>query len=83
MVILDLNMPGMGGSECLEELLHYNPEVKVIVASGFSPDGKLRNMLESNRGDFIGKPFQITDMLEKIRKVLDSQKESNQCVELN
>ena len=36
LVILDINMPGMGGQKCMQELISMNPEVKIIVASGYS-----------------------------------------------
>jgi len=36
LVILDLIMPGMGGRKCLEELMRINPQVNVVVASGYS-----------------------------------------------
>ncbi|MBF0508228.1 MAG: response regulator, partial [Deltaproteobacteria bacterium] len=38
-VILDLNMPGMGGIACLQQLISLSPDVKVIISSGYStPD---------------------------------------------
>ncbi|MCA1989167.1 MAG: response regulator [Desulfarculus sp.] len=37
LVILDVSMPGMGGHKCLQELLKYDPGVKVVIATGYSP----------------------------------------------
>ncbi len=74
LVILDLNMPGMGGSECLTELYKLNHKIKVLVASGYSPDGNVRKTLEAAGGDFIGKPFRLNEMLRKIRMVLDESR---------
>ena len=73
LIILDLNMPGMGGRRCLEELIEIDPRVKVIVASGGPPDGSIRRTLESGAGSFIGKPFVLQEILNKIREILDSE----------
>lgn len=71
LVILDLIMPGMGGNRCLEELLRSDPEVKVIVASGYSSNGLTQD--EKGRGafGFINKPYDAKHILTAIRKVLD------------
>ncbi len=71
LVLLDLIMPGMGGSRCLEEILKIDPDARVIIASGYSADGKAKEALESGAVEFIGKPFQLRDMLRKVREVLD------------
>jgi len=74
LVILDLNMPGMGGHRCLRELLNVDPGVKVLLASGYSVNGQVKSTLESGASGFIGKPYQITDLLTKVRSVLDEKK---------
>jgi CheY-like chemotaxis protein len=72
LVILDLIMPGMGGTKCLEELLRIDPNVKVLVASGYSSNGiAIDTKLDAAKG-FIGKPYDAKDILGAIRKVLDS-----------
>ena len=71
LVILDLFMPEMGGKECLRALLRIDPKVRVLVASGFTQNGEIRDALDSGAKDFIGKPFDIPQLLEKIRKIID------------
>ena len=71
LVILDIGMPGMGGYKCLQELLKIDPEIKVIIASGYPKDDKVKEMLESGVAEFVGKPYRLTDILEKVREVLD------------
>jgi CheY-like chemotaxis protein len=71
LIILDLIMPGMGGSRCLEELIRIDPDVAVLVASGYSENGlRVREQLAGARG-FIRKPYDAIDILIAIRKVLD------------
>ncbi|MBM4278969.1 MAG: PAS domain S-box protein [Deltaproteobacteria bacterium] len=74
LVVLDLIMPGMGGEKCLEGLLQINPDVKVVIASGYSLDGSHKSFLEGGAKNFIGKPFNAKEMLQAVREVLDEEK---------
>jgi nitrogen-specific signal transduction histidine kinase/CheY-like chemotaxis protein len=72
LVILDLIMPEMGGKECLEELLKIDPVVKTLICSGLSQNGAAKAALKTGAKGFIGKPYNSTEMLSGIRKILDS-----------
>lgn len=71
LVILDLIMPGMGGSKCLKGLVEINPEAKVLIASGYSPS-KEEALLKGLSCGFIRKPYDMGSMLCTIRHVLDN-----------
>jgi CheY-like chemotaxis protein/two-component sensor histidine kinase len=71
LVILDLNMPGMGGRRCLEELLRMDPNVKVLVASGYSSNGISQEDKGAGARGFISKPYDAKAILGAIRNVLD------------
>jgi CheY-like chemotaxis protein len=73
LVILDLNMPGMGGNSCLQTLKKRHPGVPVLVASGYSPDGSAHETVAAGAAGFIGKPFQIKDMLKAVRDIFDTR----------
>lgn len=72
LVILDLIMPGMGGKRCLEELLRIKPELKVVIASGYSPEDDANTAMESGAKGFISKPYNVRNMLSEVREVLDA-----------
>ena len=72
LVILDLNMPGMGGHKCLAELLTLNPDVKVLIASGYSAEVQAKDTLKTGAAGFIQKPFLRNNFLKSVRNVLDS-----------
>ena len=72
LVILDLTMPGMGGQKCLETLLEENPGLKVIITSGMATDETARKAMASGAAGFIAKPFQLADILGKVRTALDT-----------
>lgn len=70
LVILDLGMPGMGGHRCLGELLAMDPGAKVLIASGYSANGKVKDTLNQGAAGFIAKPFTRRDLLETVRSLL-------------
>ena len=71
LVILDLVMPGMGGKQCLEELLRLYPALKVIIASGYAVNGPTKEALDAGAKGFIRKPYELGQMLGAVREVLD------------
>jgi nitrogen-specific signal transduction histidine kinase len=72
LTILDVGMPGMGGIRCLQELKSRNPKVKVLVASGYSLNGRLKDIREQGAAEFIAKPYRTDELLTMVRKVLDN-----------
>ncbi|MCG6916926.1 MAG: PAS domain S-box protein [Deltaproteobacteria bacterium] len=74
LVILDLIMPGMGGSKCLKELIKIGPQPRVLIASGYSPDASTKGALEAGAADFINKPYDTKQLLELVRKILDTNR---------
>ena len=72
LVILDMNMPRIGGRATLEYIRKQFPAIKIIVCSGYSQamfqDTKI---LESIDG-FIQKPYEIEEFTHSIRSVLDA-----------
>jgi PAS domain S-box-containing protein len=71
LVVLDLGMPGMGGDKCLEELLKIDPELKVLIASGYTAASQVRAVRETGAAGFIAKPYRLKDLLKLVRKILD------------
>ncbi len=70
LVILDMIMPGMGGGKTFDALLEIDPDVKVILASGYSINGEAQQILDKGCKGFIQKPFRINELSRKIREVL-------------
>ncbi|MBU2551648.1 MAG: PAS domain S-box protein [Proteobacteria bacterium] len=74
LVILDIGMPVMGGHQCLVELRKVNPSVRVLIASGYSINGHARKVMDSGAMGFISKPYQINELLSRVRSALDEKK---------
>ena len=73
LVILDLNMPGMGGSKCLLALKKIDPSVKVVVATGHTSKARADEALALGASRFVPKPYPLREMLETIRGILDEK----------
>ncbi|MBW2646522.1 MAG: response regulator [Deltaproteobacteria bacterium] len=76
LVILDMIMPDKGGGEAYDLLRAINPEVKVLLCSGYSIDGQAMAILDRGCNGFIQKPFDVKDLSGKIRAVIESEKDS-------
>jgi CheY-like chemotaxis protein len=72
LVILDMVMPDMGGGKTYDELKAVNPQIKVLLSSGYSLDGQASNILSRGCNGFIQKPFDLRSLSEKVRAVIDS-----------
>jgi len=73
LVILDMIMPDMDGGETYDTLLEMNPEIKVLLASGYSMTSQVTEILNRGFNDFIQKPFNMLRLSKKIRSILDPQ----------
>ena len=73
LVILDLIMPVMDGNQCLEEILRLDPRARVLIASGYSPDGTVRETLEGGAKGFVGKPYNLKQLLKTVRDALNEK----------
>jgi len=71
LVILDIIMPGMGGGKVYDILKEINPEVKVLLASGYNIDSEATEILDKGCNGFIQKPFNMEELSKKVREVLD------------
>jgi CheY-like chemotaxis protein len=76
LVILDFFLPVMDGDAVFDELCELNPDVAVVLSSGFAEQGKLGNMLAQGLRGFIPKPYTREKLLEQVRSTLDSDRDS-------
>jgi len=75
LVILDMIMPEMSGTEVFRRLKEVDPGVKVLLSSGYAMEGAARELLKKGCVGFIQKPYNISDLSRKIKAVLE-EKES-------
>lgn len=70
LVILDFALPGMSGDLIFDELLGINPNVAVVVSSGFHQPAKLSAMLSKGLCGFLPKPYDREKLLKQVQAVL-------------
>jgi len=73
LVALDMIMPEMNGKDTYEALKKINPAVKVLLVSGYSLNKQIEELMDQGCNGFIQKPFDIVQLSQKIRDVLENQ----------
>jgi two-component system cell cycle sensor histidine kinase/response regulator CckA len=73
LVILDMIMPVMGGSETFDKLKTMHPTLKVLLSSGYAVDGQASGILKRGCNGFIQKPFNLEQLSIKTSEALQTQ----------
>ena len=73
MAILDMILPDMGGMDTYDRLKEINPGIKVLLASGYDLGSEASEIIKRGCDGFIQKPFNMSELLEKIREILASK----------
>lgn len=72
LVALDMIMPEMSGKDTYDELKKIDPGVKVLLVSGYSLNKQIQEIMQSGCDGFIQKPFDIVQLSQKLRQVLEA-----------
>jgi PAS domain S-box-containing protein len=70
-VILDMIMPDMGGGDVYQRLRELNPDIKVILSSGYSINGMASDILNQGCNGFIQKPFNLQEIANKLKEIIN------------
>lgn len=70
LVLLDMIMPIMSGRDCFEQLKKLDPEVTVILSSGFSKEEDLNEMRQNGLSGFICKPYLISALSKVVHEAM-------------
>jgi two-component system cell cycle sensor histidine kinase/response regulator CckA len=71
LVVLDMIMPEMGGGETYDKMKEIDPDIKVLLSSGYSIEGQATEILERGCDGFIQKPFDMKELSQELRRILD------------
>jgi two-component system, cell cycle sensor histidine kinase and response regulator CckA len=70
LVILDMIMPGISGGNTFDRLREINPEIRVLLSSGYSINGEAQQILNRGCNGFIQKPFKMSTLARNIKEIL-------------
>lgn len=69
-VIMDLTMPRMDGLAAFTAMRRINPEVRVLLSSGFSEEAATSRFAGQGLAGFIQKPYQVSDLQKAIERAV-------------
>ena len=75
LVILDFFLPVMDGDAVFDELRLLNPDINVVLSSGFAEQSKIAAMLAQGLRGFIPKPYSRQKLLDQVRSTLDAARQ--------
>jgi len=70
LIIMDMIMPGMSGGETFDRLKKIDPDIKVLLSSGYSINSQAAKILQRGCDGFIQKPFNMNQLAEKVQGIL-------------
>jgi PAS domain S-box-containing protein len=70
LVILDMIMPEIGGGATFDGLKEINPDIRVLLSSGYSINGQVQQILDRGCRGFVQKPFNLKELGDKIKDIM-------------
>lgn len=75
-VLLDINMPGMGGIETCRRICHSHPHIPIIMLTVRDEEDDKVEALDAGADDYVTKPFQIRELTARLRSAIRRSKTS-------
>ncbi len=73
LMLTDVVMPGMSGSQLAEKMVELYPNLIVLYSSGYTNDAIVRHGVLQDNVNFIQKPYNAAALTQRIRKLLDER----------
>jgi DNA-binding NtrC family response regulator len=70
-IILDVRMPGMTGVETLAEIKKIDPEVEVIILTGYASVDTAKDIMKLGAYDYLLKPYSKEELMDRIDAAFD------------
>jgi CheY-like chemotaxis protein len=70
-VLVDLGLPKASGSEVIRVLKEQNPQLTIIVATGYLEPELKSDLLRAGVTDYVQKPYHLNDVLEKLSSIME------------
>ncbi|MFW5741519.1 MAG: ATP-binding protein, partial [Myxococcota bacterium] len=69
-LVLDAILPKMSGKQVFSKVRASNPETRILLVSGYAPEGEIRSLLKHSRVSFLQKPYAASELSEALRALL-------------
>jgi two-component system, cell cycle response regulator len=69
-IVVDVNLPDMNGFELTEKVKKHNPDLAVIIMTGFIDEFSYEDAMEAGASDFIKKPFGLKELIVRIEHAM-------------
>ncbi len=73
LVVLDMLMPNMGGEEAFYILKELDPNVRVLISSGYVSQEEIQNVMDEGAAGFLRKPYRMIDLARKVHEMLTKE----------
>jgi CheY-like chemotaxis protein len=73
LVMLDMVMPEMDGHKTFFSLKEIDPDVCVLLSSGYVSEEDARDVLDAGAAGFLQKPYRMVDLARRVRSILDER----------
>ncbi|HFE66855.1 MAG TPA: response regulator [Chloroflexi bacterium] len=71
LVLLDLSMPGLSGEDTLKELHQIDPQVRILLSSGYSESEVTYGLEQNGLVGFLQKPYRMDTLLKEVSRHLN------------
>jgi len=82
-VITDINMPRMDGTELIRKICAEHEDIDVIAVTGYHNNYSYTDVIEAGASDFIAKPFNVNELEAKINRILRERTQREQLKHLS
>jgi PAS domain S-box-containing protein len=72
-VVLDLGMPGIGGHQTMLKMLEIDPEVKVLITSGYSGSSSVDSLIRDGAAGFVRKPYSFNELIDGLNDIMQGR----------
>ena len=73
LVLMDMIMPKLGGSQAFVKIREIDPQAKILLSSGFVNEEDIQHLLKQGACGFLSKPHRLPVVIKAIRDVLDGK----------
>lgn len=69
LVVMDLNLPGISGEELAGRMLELNPELRLVISSGYPFDASRLPLLSQDQAEFLQKPYSPNTLVQLVQRM--------------